>query len=249
MAKRKKKSSTKAKPKKPQSVSFDDFKVFLRSHLASCDLDGGVGSFPRFPQYELMPQDYLTYAIEAISNPTDANRINCVGHLKRAAECQADTFLHVLSLAKRSQTRNFPRKMETISKLGLIPSRSLTKLNTVRNKIEHEYAIPAIDDLELYFDLVAGFVAALEGAIFMMSSTLQMDFRPFSADGVTDLAFSIQYELDKPEIQCEMETKDSSWIYTVTPNDWDSFVGTLRVYFLLVRYAYIVSSDYVLQHL
>ena len=138
--------------------------------------------------------------------------------------------------------------MEAIAQLGLIPSRSLTKLNQIRNKVEHEYAVPEIDDLELYFDLVAGFVAALEGAIFMMASMTEMEFCPHSEDGASDVDLSIQYNSRKPSIESTMRDGNTISVFTATPDDWESFIGTLRLFFLLARYAFIVSSDYVLQH-
>ena len=244
---RKKKKSTKPRKPKVRSASFDDFKTFLHTHLSSCEYDGGAGNGLNFPSFDLMPQDYLSYANEAIENPTDANRINCVAHLKRAAECQADTFFHVLGLSKRPQTKNFPRKMETISNLDLIPSRSLTKLNQIRNKMEHEYAVPEIDDLELYFDLVAGFVAAVEGALFMTEFT-QMEFTWGNKDEGFG-HFSFEYDAEKPQIVSNIKDGDTQSSFTTTPDDWETFKGALRVFFLLKRYTCTVSESYVLGHL
>ena len=219
----------KAETRKSRDVDLSFFVAFLRSNLDSCTNDGGVGSILEFPPFQLMPQDYLAYATEAINSPTDANRINCIAHLKRAAECQADTFLHVLSLAKHSQTRNFPLKMATISKLNIMPARSLTKLNAVRNKMEHEYSVPDIDDLELYFDLVAGFVAALEGAIFMLASSTHIDFAPEDSNIADAPWFSIEYELKSPYIKCTMRDAEFESVYRVTPDHWDAFIETLRI--------------------
>ena len=245
---RKKKAAPKLRKPKPTPASFDDFKAFLRSHLHACEHDGGGGDNLKFPNFDLMPQDYLSYAGEAIETPTDANKINCVAHLKRAAECQADTLFHVLSLSKRPQTKNFPRKMETIAHLGLIPSRSLSKLNRIRNQMEHEYAVPQIDDLELYFDLVAGFVAALEGALFMTEFN-HMDFTWQNEDKSFGY-LSMEYDTKNPKVESTMSADGGNpTVFTTTPDDWETFRAALRVFYLLKRYTCTVSSAYVLEHL
>lgn len=252
MVKRKKKtpkkSTTKKKPKQ-KSATYDDFKVFLRDNLDKCDHDSGGGILPDFPPYDLMPQDYLAYAGEALDAPTDANKINCIAHLKRAAECQADTLLHLLSLSKHNKTRNFPSKMNAIACLELMPSRSIAELNRIRNKMEHEYAVPQIDDLTLYFDLVAGFVSALEGAIFMLVSNAELEFWS-PADDDPRIRFRIQYIKDTPELNCTMSDGSTEAHYSATPDEWETFLKTLRILFLLIRHGYgMVSAEYVLNEL
>ena len=243
------KSSSKTPTRaKPIPASFEDFKTFIRAHLPKCNHDSGSGLSAQFPSFELMPQDYLAYANEALAVPTDANKINCIAHLKRAAECQADTLFHILSIAKFPKTRNFPSKMDTIAHLDLMPSRSVAELNSVRNKMEHEYAVPQIEDLSLYFDLVAGFVSAVEGAIFMLVSTAEMNFAADEAEPAR-ARFDIKYIATEPEIVCAMNDGKSESVYSVKPDDWERFIDSLRIFFLLIRFAYIVSDTYVLNRL
>ncbi|MEZ4868448.1 MAG: hypothetical protein R3C14_44375 [Caldilineaceae bacterium] len=231
----------------PRSVSLENFKAFLRAHLAKCKCDSWGGISASLPEFDLMPQDYLNYANEALATPTDANKINCIGHLKRAAECEADTFLHILSIGKLSKIKNFPAKMDVITYLDLMPSRSISQLNRIRNRIEHEYAVPEIEDLSVYFDLVAGFVSAIEGAIFMLISKSEMEFWA-DEDESPRVRFQLKYIAKEPEIRCAMNDGTET-VFSVKPDDWDTFVETLRILFLLIRCGYIVSNDYVLKHI
>ena len=48
---------------------------------------------------------------------------------------------------------------------GLYRSKSLKKLNQFRNRLEHHYEIPEIEDVEVYFDLVVAFVGLIEGSL------------------------------------------------------------------------------------
>ena len=252
MPKRKKKKTTKnamakAKPKQ-RAVTFDEFKSFIRDNLCTCEYIEGGHLSPTFPTFDLMPRDYLAYANEALANSTDADKINCIAHLKRAAECQADTLLHILSLSSHAKTRNFPCKMNTIGALDLMPSRSIAELNRVRNKMEHEYAVPRIDDLNLYFDLVAGFVSAVEGAIFMLVCNGDMCFRN-ELDGANIIVVRVEYRPQEPELICEMSDAAGNSICKVCPDDWHIWMESLRVFFLLCRYDRIISHEHFLKHL
>lgn len=243
MAKKRSAAPKPVAPKKPkqQTATFDDFKAFLHAHLCNCENDSGGGLSPNFPSYDLMPQDYLTYAAEALENPTDANRINCIAHLKRAAECQADTLFHLLCLSGNAKIRNFPMKMTAIASLDLMPSRSIAELNRIRNKMEHEYAVPKIDDLNLYFDLVAGFVSSLEGAIFMLVSNAELDFWGPS-DASPRMRFKIAYKPNDTMLHCIMSDGAVESHLAVKPDDWDTFLQTFRILFLLIRCGYNMLS-------
>lgn len=120
----------------PKKITFSELLAFIREYFEECEYDSGGGELLSFPDFDLMYQDYLAYASEAISNPTDGNKINCISNLKRAIECEVDTFFHVLNLGKTIKKMNFPKKLLAIEALGLMPSRSLTKLNQIRNKVE-----------------------------------------------------------------------------------------------------------------
>ena len=230
----------------PIETTFFQFVDFLRTHLNDVVYAEGGGISPEFPDFDLRPQDYLDYANSALADPSDANRINCIAHLKRAVECEADTFFHILKLRRRM---NFPQKLEAIERLDLMPARSIVQLNRVRNKVEHEYAVPEIDDLSVYFDLVAGFVAAIEGAIFMLAASGEMLWYPEEYSSHLQLSLGVKYSPDDTSVIAEMFNAGKCLNYIVTADNWDEFLDSLRLLFLLIRGAFIVSSENIISHL
>lgn len=231
-----------------KKLSLNEFIDFLRTNLESYDHDSGGSTALDFPDFELKPHEYLDFASKALTGGTDADKINCVAHLKRAVECETDTFIAVLNIQKNPNLKNFPKKMSFIQELGLMPSRSVSKLNKIRNRMEHEYSIPEIDDLSLYFDLVAGYVAAIEGAIFMLASHMEICFCHKSQKRGSGL-FEIKLVPNKPSIEYFIEKKGVAKLGQVKPQNWAEFVIALRILFLLIRNGFVVSSDYVLDQL
>ena len=56
----------------------------------------------------------------------------------------------------------FARKTQFLADIGLFPIESINKLNLMRNKLEHEYKIPEISDLLIYYELVWSKVKILD---------------------------------------------------------------------------------------
>src|SRR5207253_10026501 len=96
--------------------------------------------------------------------------INCLSHLKRAMDCQVDTFLHCYNLFKLFSNRNlgFGKKLDFLRATGVFNSKTLARLNTIRNRMEHRYELPTVQDIEVYYDLVAAFVAVLDRTIVVI---------------------------------------------------------------------------------
>ncbi len=233
----------------PNETSLKHFCEFLEKHLSTCHHDGCAGMNLDFPDFDLMPQDYLDYAEEALSTPTEANRINCISHLKRAIECECDTFMAVLNLKKQAKKLNFPLKLELIDHLQLMPSRSMKELNRIRNKVEHEYSIPNVNDLTIYFDLIAGFIAALEGILFMLSNSLKSDWTSNSEGLKSGIHFKSDYDIKTSTIKFIYSDGQSNFLYQCDSKKWKEFQIALGVNILLIRHQSLVSADFVITRL
>ena len=48
--------------------------------------------------FDLRPRDFLTFAEDELGKEATVSRINCVNHLKRAIECQVDTYLYAWNM-------------------------------------------------------------------------------------------------------------------------------------------------------
>lgn len=148
------------------SPKFEPILRFLEKHQAKLEIVDSAYVSLEFPDFELTPMDYLDFARAERQNNSLSAKINCVAHIKRAVECELDTLLHILGIAEIK--RKFPTKMEFVCNAGMVTGRSLVALNRVRNKVEHEYQSPDLDDIDIYLDLAESFVMSLEGFIYML---------------------------------------------------------------------------------
>lgn len=140
-------------------------KEFLKENVYFLDIDMSSGPIVDLPDYELHPREFLQFAeVELDDLKTRMSVVNCVSNLKRAIDCQIDIFLFALNLLDIYKKRNLgvDRKLGFIEKCGIFSKRSLSRINTIRNKLEHNYEIPKIDDIHVYFDLVFSFISILE---------------------------------------------------------------------------------------
>jgi len=192
-----------------------------------------------------MPFDYLEFAEDELERDTPAARINCVGHLKRAIECELDTLFGVLHLSKYAP--NLPKKLEFIAAIGIVSPRSLTKLNKMRNRMEHEYAIPEFQELDIYFDLASSFIHTLEGYIFMLYGYSEMFWRHASGDDA--VAFRVALRKDPARVIFYLTEGAACTELSFDATTPSEYCEGLKVYFLMCRATALVSSGYVLSKL
>jgi hypothetical protein len=218
---------------------------YLSKNLKGLTYGCTGGPSPEFPKFELMPFDYLEFAEQELSINSNSSKIGCVSNLKRATECEMDTFLYMLGLTEK--IKGFPKKLEFISKAGLLSPRSLTKLNRIRNKMEHEYSVPEIGELESYFDLASGFVHAMEGYIFMLTSHSEQEW--VVGDIYGDLAFNVALQRKPAKILFEVFLEKEKRVIEFTDNNLDNYASALKIFFLLCRATGLLSNDYIVAKL
>ena len=100
----------------------ETLRSFVLQHLDRFGFSANGGPFLDLPKFELYAQDYLEFAEQellafqrqAVLKHKSARLINCVAHLKRALDCQLDTFFHVYNLYHIFAKRNlkFEKKLE-----------------------------------------------------------------------------------------------------------------------------------------
>ena len=150
---------------------------FILENVDSLEFEAFYPPFDEVPDFELHARDYLQYAKEEIDRGADINLIDCISNLKRALDCQVDSYLHTFNLLAlvRGKNLGIDKKLEFLSKVGIFSSRSLSRFNTIRNKIEHEYKAPHIEDIDVYFDLISAFASILERATLIHSGLEGLD--------------------------------------------------------------------------
>jgi hypothetical protein len=113
----------------------------------------------------LQPRDFLNFAsADSALLAAERNRINCLGNCKRAIDSQIDLLISQLGffpLARR-QRWNIPRKLEFISRRGVVAPRILRRVTELRNRLEHDFSLPSQSQVEDVFDVAALFVSYAE---------------------------------------------------------------------------------------
>ncbi|MCD9024708.1 hypothetical protein [Cohnella silvisoli] len=225
---------------------------FILENFSLLEYDSGSGKSLKFPEFQLHALDYLKFAEEEMENRTTRSLINCISHLKHATDCQMDTFLHVLNLYKVFDKKNlkFDVKLKFLKDIGLFSSKSLSRLNVFRNRMEHYYEVPKINDIEVYYDLITAFVGVLQGALSILAnygSGVGMYIDETENNSFT--RFSIEYHYDEQQITANWDTKELEEELIVKVNEQDDFTYFLKVLFLIHHRESYASDSYIINQL
>jgi hypothetical protein len=144
----------------PFNVSLDEVMTIL-NHKETF-IDAAYHSGPIKTDFEISPGNFLKYAEDDLSSTSTHKYINALSNAKRALDCQLDTLLVGFGFYNMSKKQNwgFPKKIEALKSLGLIAPRVLSKINKMRNVMEHEFKNPDSESVEDFIDIVALFIAA-----------------------------------------------------------------------------------------
>ena len=126
---------------------------------------------------------------------TKEGLINAVSNLKRALDCEIDLFFESINIKHVFSKYNlkFEKKTQFLSDIGLLPVRTINRLNTMRNKMEHEYKVPVIDDLRTYYELVWNVVKILE--LYLELLYINGEIRMSLIKGDYEYYFSIENDV------------------------------------------------------
>jgi hypothetical protein len=111
--------------------------------------------------FDLLPDELLN---RAINHFQQKNYEDALLNSKRAIECQMDCLLFSFGYYKYSKKKKwpFPKKMKVLADLGISTPRILGRINTVRNKIEHDYKSPEPEFVETALDVTELFSKYVE---------------------------------------------------------------------------------------
>lgn len=166
-------------------------------------------------------------------------------------DCQLDTFLSAFNLNKIAGKSRLSvgNKIDFLENIGAFSSRSLRRLNTIRNRMEHEYEVPKIGDIEVYFDLVTAFVAVLESILTLGEKARLRRF--ITQEETEDDIGSVQIEYlqDRPAFEASWGLGKSFQELTVTLDERMEFAFLFKAWLFLCRIDGFASRSYVTTHL
>ena len=114
--------------------------------------------------FDVSAHDFLKFAKSDHRSRSLHGRVNALSNGKRAIDCQIDSLLFKFGLLARSRRKqwNFPEKMETLRKLGVVAPAILRKIVRRRNVLEHEYHSPSNDEVEDALDVAELFIVSTD---------------------------------------------------------------------------------------
>lgn len=109
--------------------------------------------------FPISSQEYLSFAKEDLKDSPPRGPVNALSNAKRALDARIDSVLIAFGLLKAAKAKqwNVPKKLSQIEKLGVVTPHVLTKLNSTRNLIEHEFHKPTLEQVEDFVDVVSLF--------------------------------------------------------------------------------------------
>ena len=238
---------------------MEEIRKFFKDNIESIEGSGGGGTNLELPHFQLTARDFISFAeVDLDGDLTNYRLVNATSNLKRAVDCTLDYLMSILRLDEfyRKKRLGVDRKLGFLKKAGIFNSRSLEKLNRIRNRLEHHYEIPEVNEVDVYFDLVVAFVALGEGFLSIIAGMSQIDLILY--EGNDRKHFGSIIDLSKPsillELPCETGEKqfrvDLSSIQTSKPDELDKFAYLLRVHILLFHlYNGTTSHDQFIQDL
>jgi hypothetical protein len=219
----------------------EELKKLLKENVHNITTEGGSDSIPDLPDYEIHPREFFGYAEEEMDDlKTNRSIVNCISNLKRAMDSQVDILLYSLNLQKlyKDKRLGFDRKIGFINKCGFFNKGSLSRINAIRNKLEHHYEIPLIEDIEVYFDLVYAFIIVLEGAVSTVGRGVERVFdviewkgEDIDHDKIGKLSSS--YDPKKVELRIHFSKRDFNKEFVANSENLDELAFFIKVHSIL----------------
>ncbi len=121
------------------------------------------------------PDDYLAFSRADLSDvDTPRSRINAFGNSKRALHFQLFTILQALGFNAILKKACYPKQIALAQACGILTPRIVTKLNILRNAVEHDYYVPTRVEAEDAADLVELFLHATRWVVHTFPTYVEL---------------------------------------------------------------------------
>lgn len=203
--------------------------------------DGGSGGNGKLPKFDLTPRDFIAFSEKDLEEEAHDpyKLVNATSNLKRAVDCQLDSILSFLNIDElyRQKRLGVDRKLGFMKIAGIFNARSLEKLNKYRNRLEHHYELPNVEDVDVYFDVVSAFVSIGENIV---SNLMAMGGHVGHVCEVgTNIRVHSEIDFAIPSISLNVE--DKNFMISLdkaskpTVDDIENFAFLLRNHILLIH--------------
>ncbi|NMH64309.1 hypothetical protein [Shewanella salipaludis] len=214
--------------------------------------DGGGLQFS-LPPFDLKPKDFLSFSeLDLNSENTQHSLVNATSNLKRAMDCELDTLMFVLGLDDfyRKKRLGIEKKLGFLRRSEIFKATSLDRLNKLRNRLEHHYEIPNLEDVEVYYDLVTAFISIGDSFLYKLRSVSVVSLSYIDSNFKTAAGSSICLQSPKVELDLFNEGNKKRSSFCIEPNkkatveSLNNFAYLLKVNLLMGDFYYgSISKD------
>ncbi len=170
-------------------INWDNFYVIIDAQITI-----------NYDIFELTPEEFLTFAKEDFKIGDKKNLVGALSNSKRAIDCQIDWIISYLGydftnfdekkypnvgtvieefesgLIKKT---NFSLKLKFVQSLEISPILLISRIREIRNKLEHKYVLPKIEDAQEAIEIAELFINSTQNVIlnkFYSNYIIQNDY-------------------------------------------------------------------------
>ena len=165
--------------------------------------------------FDISPKDFLRFAKEDLQEDNERGFINSISNAKRAIDCQIDEVIEKLASDSNDFTPlvkdflkyfefelDIPIKLQIIHALNFAPSLIISKSRTLRNKLEHIYQKPNIQEVKEALDVADLFLRSVTGKLIMIWDDFEI------VDGKSDTEIKFLFNLSKRNFKLVISKKN-----------------------------------------
>ena len=177
--------------------------------LRNPDREKDTSSWDSVPiPFEITPEEFLRYAETDLEATLPHRFVNALSNTKRALDCQLDSILDALGLYETSRTQRwgFPAKLRILEDIGMVTPRILSKINRMRNLLEHEYQSPSPESVDDALDTASIFVAYTNSLLrrFPRDASVVLASGP---SGTLQRAVDLKFSQDDKTLRIQIRTR------------------------------------------
>lgn len=127
--------------------------VYLTAMMLDFNIDG------------IKPYEFLMFAKEEVESNTVNGNISSLQNIKKCNHLLVEKLFYMLGMENVYNKSSFPKNLEILKQIEAFPINLLTKLNTLRNIVEHKYkkvdnstVLELLDYSEIFYRLCHNFL-------------------------------------------------------------------------------------------
>lgn len=224
----------------------------LINWILQCDefvVDGATNIIFDIPSYEITPKDFLKYAQIDLHENNIKGKVGVISNLKRALDCELDMFFEAINLKDIFNKYNlkFERKTQFLSDIGMFPNKSVNKLNQIRNKMEHQFTIPSVGDLEVYYELVWNIIEIVNLNLQLMTMG---EIEAIVKKNEEEFYFSDSYDVENRSFKFLIHNNNKEYQLTISlkrQEDYEEFTKAFLVFRAIIEIQNLMDINHFMQ--